>query len=275
MDKILISGCSYTANAEWPTYLWPNASMTNMASSGASNRYISDSITQSIDLKNKPDFVFILWSGLNKLDLVLPVSTLTTELAETFRFYGKINNSYYFFDGGDTYHHTVTQCYERIKDNSWPKVNDLLDFFALTPAIRQQCHNANILPISNYDLDNLEHYLEVAFILYRLYHKQDNKFFNDVSLSAIANCSTFLEHHQIPYRFGFCADVFSKHSAYLQGCIDKTNPNFTRIAWDKYVKLTPYEFGLEYDLMDDDGFHLTTNGMKQWADQIRQFLTKD
>jgi len=275
MDKILISGCSYTQHAEWPAYLWPNATITNMASSGSSNQYISDSIIQSIDLNNKPDSVFILWTGLDKLDLVLPVSTLTTTLAKTHRFYRKINNSYYFHDGGNKFHGNLTKCYKQIKDDSWPEVNDLIDFFALTPAIRQECHNANILPISHYDQDDLEHYLQITFMLYRLYHKHDNKFFNDVSLSAIANCGTFLEHHKIPYRFSFCADVFSKHAAYSQGRIDKTNPNFARIAWDKYIKLTPYEFGLKYDLMDSDDFHLTADGMKQWADQIRQFLTKD
>lgn len=275
MDKILVSGCSYTDGHDWPTHLWPDASVINMAKSGASNQYISDSIMQSIDLDSKPDFVFILWTGLNKLDLVLPVSPMTTALAETHKYYGKINNSYYFFDGGNKYVHELTQCYQQIKDSSWPKVNDLLDFFALTPVIKQECHDAGILPMSHFDLDNLEHYLHSAFVLYRLYHKQDNKFFNDASLTAIANCSTFLEYHNIPYQFGFFADVFGKHADLVQGGIDKTNPNFTRIVWDKYVKLTPYEFGLKYDLMSDDGFHLTADGMRQWADQLRQFLTKD
>ena len=275
MDNIIVSGCSYTEGHDWPEHLWPNSTVTNLAKSGASNQYISDSVIQSIDLDNKPDFVFILWTGLNKLDMVLPVSPLTTELATQHKYYGKVGSSYYFFDGGNKYVHELTQCYKQIKDQSWPAINDLLDFFALNDGIKQECHDADILPVSKFNPDNLEHYLHSAFILYRLYHTQDNKFFNDASLKAIANCVTFLEHNQIPYKFGFFADVFGKHADLVQGRIDKTNCNFSRIVWDKCVKLTPYEYGLKYDLMNDDGFHLTTAGMKQWADQIKQFLTKD
>lgn len=271
MDNILLSGCSYTHGYDWPEHLWPRARVTNLARSGASNLYISDSIIDSIDLQNKPDYVFVLWSGLNKLDMILPVSAVTDKLSAGHEFYGKIGQSYYFFDGGNKHTHLVKN-YNQIKDPAWPQISNLADFFMLDQRIINECHAARVMPISGFDLSDLDHYLYAAFALYRLY--TDTQFFNDRSLRAIANCVTFLEHHQIPYQFSFCCDVFAKHadSQLLQGRIDKTNKNFSRITWNKYVKLTPYEFGLRHDFLSADEFHLTHQGMNNWADQIRQLL---
>lgn len=271
-SRILISGCSYTDGRTWPNKIWPTSTIYNLARSGSSNRYISDSIIQSIDLCNKPDFVFILWTGLNKLDLIVPVSPLTTKLANNHKFYGKLNNSFYLFDGGDKYNLVLEQSYNKIKDKSWPPVKNLHDFFCATEDIKIECINNGIFSFKKVDSLNLDHYLQLGFMLMRLYH--DNKFFNDISLSAIANCSEFLEYHNIPYRFSFFCDVFSDHSKLLQGQIDKTNSNFSRICWEKYVKLTPYEFGLKYDLISKDNFHLTDSGMNEWAKKVN-FLIRN
>jgi lysophospholipase L1-like esterase len=140
--------------------------------------------------------------------------------------------------------------------------------------IKEECIKAGIFQMSQVNIADVNDYVPLAFMLYRLYH--DNKYYNDQSIQAIVNCTTFLEHHQIPYQFSFCCDVFANHANtnLLQGQIDKTNPNFSRIPWQKYVKLTPYEFGLKYDLLSQDNFHLTSEGMKTWADQIKKYLQR-
>lgn len=274
MQNILISGSSYIAQFDWPKHIWTNSNITNLSLSGASNKYISDSIINTVDLKNKPDYVFILWTGLNKLDIVLPQSQVTTELAKIHKFVGKINNCYYFFDGGDKVNINVVKSYQAIKDSNWPSITNLVDFFQLDQTLQQECHREEIFAISKFDPTQLQHYLEATFVLQRLYN--NSKYFNDCSLSAIANCCTFLDHHKIPYNFGFGLDVFANHAdnAFLQGKIDKTNPNFNRISWDRCVKLTPYEFGLKHNLMSYDDFHLTVPGMRQWAEQLKDILQK-
>jgi hypothetical protein len=272
MNNILVSGCSFANNTAWTTAIWPNSTVNNVARSGASNNYISDSIINNIDLKNKPDFVFILWSGLNKLDISLPKSSVVKHLVGKWEFFGETKNSYYLFDGGDKINYILEQQYNNIKEPNWPAVKNLLDFWNLDSATRQECMNHKILQEFNINQNDLQDYLYTAFMLYRLYN--NSQFFNNVSLSAIANCCTFLEYHQIPYKFSFACDVFANHSdsALLKGKIDKTNLHFSRINWEKYVKLTPYEFGLKHDLISDDGLHLTNLGMTQWATELTRHL---
>lgn len=270
MKKILISGCSYTARQDWPNQIWPHDSITNVAVSASSNRYICDSIIQNIDLSSKPDFVFVLWTGLNKLDLVLPVSEVTREMAHCHKYFAELNNCYYFFDGGDKYSTVLKKSYQMIKDPSWPKIDDLVDFFLLEDSIKQECLDAGIIGLSK--LEDLNRCLDTSFMLQRLYRNLDNRYFNEISLQSISNCLTFLEYHQIPYAFSFFSDVFADHSAYLQGKIDKQNANFSRIPWQKYITITPYEFGLKNNFMAEDKFHVTSDGMKQWAKQIKNFI---
>lgn len=273
-SKVIVGGCSYTSGLPWPSRLFPSADVLNLARGGSSNRFISDSIVYSIDVENKPDFVFILWTGLNKLDMILPDSPAIEKLAFSNRYYGKVGHSYYVFDGGDKYNSVLVKNYKNIADPTWPVVNNLLDFCDLPVAVVAECYSRNLLPMKQVEFNNLEQYLQTSFFLQRLYN--DSKFFNDISLSAVAQCCTFLDYHKIPYQFSFFCDIFSDHAdtPLLQGKIDKTNINFSRIPWQKYVKLTPYEYGLKNNFIAKDNFHLTVDGMNQWADEIKQHLTK-
>jgi hypothetical protein len=270
--KILISGCSYTKNKEWPTHLFPSSDISNFAESASSNRYISDSIVHNIDLNDKPDFVFILWTGLNKLDIQLPDSKIIKDLAAQWKYFGHIGNSIYLFDGGNKYDSILENNYKHIKDDSWPDATNLIDFWNLDPIIKQECIDKQLFSFLKFDPDNLMNLIKTSMLLPRFYN--NSKFFNDTSQSAIANCCTFLEYHNIPYKFTFVFDVFGEHTNNnrLQGKIDKTNSNFGRISWDKYVKLTPYEFGLKYDLLAEDQFHLTEDGMNRWAIELQRKL---
>jgi hypothetical protein len=271
-NKILVSGCSFITSKPWTEIVWPDADVTNMAKSGASNRWISDSIISTVDLAEKPDFVFILWSGLNKMDLVLPRSTEVLQLAKQWKFYGELDNCVYLFDGGDHLNWYIEKNYNNIKENRWPEVKNFADFWKLDRPIREQCIQQKLFDFLPVDSNNLESLLASVFSLYRLNENTD--FINDVSLRAISECCTFLEYHNIPYRFGFAGDFFADYadSFLIKGKIKQSNIHFGRIPWHNYVKLSAYEFGLKHNLIAPDGLHLTDDGILEWAKKLKQHI---
>jgi hypothetical protein len=50
-NKIVVTGCSYTEQTDWPVALFSQDTITNLGRTGAGNRYISDSITRSMAKK--------------------------------------------------------------------------------------------------------------------------------------------------------------------------------------------------------------------------------
>lgn len=270
MLNVLISGCSFTQDSLWPATLFPAAEIKNLARTGSSNGYISDSIINAIDIDNPPDYVFILWTGLNKFDIQLPVSAPTTALAQRWKYVGCVSNTYYFFDGGDKINSTLVESYNTIKDCSWPKVKNLVDFWQLPAAIQQESLDRKLL--GDFDSADLMSRLKQSFVLHRIYN--DSKFYNDISLRAIANCCAFLERYGIDYNFDFCFDIFSSHTDgfLFQGMIDKSNPYFGKINWSKYCRLPPYEFALKNNLISQDDFHPSPESMNLWTQQIKRII---
>ena len=72
IKKLLISGCSYTEFLDWPKRLFApeNYRVYNQARVGVGNEYIACSILHHLD--TQPDFVFVLWSGINRIDMRVP-----------------------------------------------------------------------------------------------------------------------------------------------------------------------------------------------------------
>ena len=73
MDKLLVSGCSYTDNYWTDLYgfrIWPNlfdAKVTNLGKRGLGNDYILHSIIDRISLE-KFDFVIAMWTQFFRID---------------------------------------------------------------------------------------------------------------------------------------------------------------------------------------------------------------
>jgi hypothetical protein len=79
--KILTSGCSFTDNYYGPS--WPERlaqlghQVTNLGLTAAGNRYISDSVMNSLLYKKeKYDCVLIMWSGLLRLDFAIDADVI-------------------------------------------------------------------------------------------------------------------------------------------------------------------------------------------------------
>lgn len=111
--KILISGCSFTQwpdhpggpNICWPRYLkelCPNDEIRSVAEAAAGNQYIADSIVHEV-LKNKPEMVLVMWSGVSRLDYLTSLEDSAWEqLFDSYGFYRRLPEGKlgYIFSGG-------------------------------------------------------------------------------------------------------------------------------------------------------------------------------
>lgn len=264
--KILISGCSYTANAVWPSLLFPDCNITNLGKSGAGNKYISDSIIKFIDPTNPPDGVMVLFSGVNRSEVVVPLNSYTEKFAEQYKYYGIVNDSIYFFSGGDKYNQQVVNDFNNIKSQNWPNIHSVLDFLKLPSEIKQECVESGIFFHTNYDIGQLVHSsLMINYLSSETFAKNQTYY-------SILNLQTFLERYNIPYIFGIFYDAFNDIYSNQFGCISKTDKLAKQINWDKFLYVFPFDTGLEYNLLDTDNAliaHLSVKGQEFWANKIK------
>jgi hypothetical protein len=267
-NHILVTGCSYTQDAEWPAVLFPDACITNLGRHGAGNRYISDSVVFNIDQSNTPDFVFALFSGVTRAELLVPSTTASQQYADTYKYYGTVGDTIYFFSGADKYNQQLVENYNRVKDQSWPVVRGVDDFLQLDSVIKQECLKSGLVHFDKWDLPQLvQSGLMVNYL-------SNPTFLQSQTLRAIINFQTYLELHTIPYMFGFIHDVHDTKNNQLQGLgtLNKHNSLYRCINWDKCVKLNPYQFGIKHNYLQNDNFHLTQAGMNEWAKQIKHYF---
>jgi hypothetical protein len=242
MKRVLISGCSFTENfihfdpMHWTYDAFPtnDYEITNVARGGAGNNYIASSILSNIDLNNKPDYVFVLWSGIRRIDMPFPSGTSDAKF-KNYPFCA-VNNECssvdYFFTG---------QNIAMLEGGTRRHFDVKLGIFE-----------------------------EIADIYYT--NENSDKFCNQLSLSAISSVTNFLDNHNINYNFSF---IYGIHNRYLDrqpslGLIDTKNKQYAHINWDRYIDIPPFDYGIKHNLISDDRFHLTDNGMRQWARLIKK-----
>lgn len=263
MNKILVSGCSYTENAVWPNELFPDANIINLARSGAGNRYISDSITKTINPKKPPNFVFALFSGVNRSEAIVPANPKVNEFAKVYEYYGTLDESVYFFSGGEKYNRLITSAYNRIKGTApWPVISSCDEFLTLPQHIKQECLDSGIVHFNDWGISQFVH---SALMLN--YFKNET-FLQQQTYRAVIDCQTFLKKHNIPYVFSFFYNPFDIAYANHFGCLNKQHKLYDQVDWDKFIKVYPFETGIEYDLLADDDVHLRKEGQIVWSNQI-------
>jgi len=111
--NILISGCSFTQwpdhpggpNICWPRYLkevCPEHNIVSVAEAAAGNQYIGDSIVRGV-LKDRPDMVLVMWSGVSRLDYLTSLEDPAWDsLFDSYGFYRRLPEGKlgYIFSGG-------------------------------------------------------------------------------------------------------------------------------------------------------------------------------
>ena len=271
--KLLVSGCSYTEQQSWPSFLFApkQYEIVNLGKTAAGNNYIANSIMFNAD--TNPDFVYILWSGINRTDFRVPNSNVfAKKIAGNYRSV-VVGNSKYFLSG-----HAVDPDkgwlagYNNIKLPEWPEITGLQDWFDLPESIKLECLRHKIHLSSYGGKENMAAFCHQYFLTQHL--DIDKEYRSERTFQNLVNCFNMLDKLNIPYRFSFIYDIFSDYHNHSLGRAVKEK-YYNHINWDKYINLTPYEYGIKNNLLQKDNFHLTANGMNQWASEISKILQKD
>jgi hypothetical protein len=77
VKNLLLSGDSWMAGKKWHEEIFDCQYVTNLSVRGSGNKYIAQSVMSSIINNPKVDFVFVNWSGLNRIDIPLPLGVRT------------------------------------------------------------------------------------------------------------------------------------------------------------------------------------------------------
>lgn len=99
IKNVLVAGCSFTENQTWPKVLFPNATVKNIGRAGAGNEFIAQATIDAVR-SNRPDFVFLLWSGIFRVDVSFSKQLTQSEFSQI-RFKGHTRHSVTLFSGGD------------------------------------------------------------------------------------------------------------------------------------------------------------------------------
>jgi len=274
--KILVSGCSYTEHNNWPNYLFypKKHEVTNVGVSSAGNEYISNSVMYNFD-KVKPDFVYILWSGINRSDLRVPNSSIFSNAKSDTSKYrsSELGESKFFLSGHalDTEKGWLAG-YNNIKADDWPNINSLSDWFDLPEVYKIECLQRKLAISTDGGGQNLSPFCHQYYVTQNL--GIENAYKSERTFQNLMNCFNFLDKLNVPYRFSFIYDLWNKDEHFTHGRAVKEK-YYNYIDWNKFIDFPPYEFGIKYDLLDEDQYHLTDDGMNQWAIEITKILQKD
>ena len=266
----MISGCSYTENSVWPRTLFPNCKIANLAKSGAGNKFISESIINSVNLDNPPDFVFILFSVVNRFETTVPNNELTREFARKYKWTGRVRDTLYFFSTGDRYTKPLSDSYNKIKDPSWPELSKLDDILLLDSEIKEECIDRKMLYFNSWDLKQLIH---TSFMLQYL---EDPMYHETLTYRSMLNVQNFLKLHNIPYMFSFLYEPWIETNIHkhIYGSLTRQSYLYDRIDWSKFINIHPSDMGNKHNLMEPDGLHLSPEGQILWANTVSEQVHK-
>lgn len=265
MSKILVSGNSFGTNKNWTDALFPNATVTNLSKAGGGNLYISDSIIYNIDINDPPDMVFVLWGLVKHFDMVVPYTKVLNSELKNYKYKTKLGGHYYIFTGGDIFKRAIKQNYNNLRNPIWPDVNTVEEFLMLPIDVQIQCTEKNMFPFQKNTV--IGKILEYAMLQY-----VNQSTLETLAYKSMIACQTFLKQYNIPYRFGFCANPFNSKFGDKIGCLTKKHQLYHCVDWSNCAKISQSEFGFANNLLAPDGFHLTPEGQRRWAEEIKDIL---
>lgn len=104
------------------------------------------------------------------------------------------------------------------------------------------------------------------------YASQSKTFFSDLNMYHVVMFVNYLQQCNIDFKWTFIYNIFSQtqHEHLLGQCYDTTY--WDSIDKTNYIPVTPYEYGIQNNCMQQDGFHLTHAGQCAWAQEVRKYL---
>ena len=267
--KILVSGCSFTDGALWPELVFSNATIDNIGKAGAGNHYISRSTVSKV-IQNHYDKVFILFSGVNRVDLPVPSNIHTANVSKNLKYAQKIDDVIYFFSGGDKWSQQIVKNYKNIKDSDWPEIFSIDDFLNLDDTIKHECIDKQIIKNNEQTMD-LEKLLNLTFLINYLRGHESS--LSQITYENLLFPILMLEKLNIDYNFGFIYDPFDTNFQSTMGILNKNDPRHKFINWNRYIPIFPLEISMKYNFTDD-GFHLNKEGQNFFAKKLIEFGLK-
>jgi hypothetical protein len=129
--------------------------------------------------------------------------------------------------------------------------------------------NAKRYPVIGRHLNGLTK--EQSFLFDSLYFRHDDSHIKELSLQSVSQTLALLDKYNIDYRFSFIYDVFSTRfdSNPSLGSMPDKSVYIDQINWNKFINHPPFEWGIKNDCIDHDGWHLTSDGLNRWANEIK------
>jgi hypothetical protein len=244
----LVSGCSYTYGASWPQLLL--GQHKNLGSVVAGNGYIADSIYLETN-QETPEKIFVLWSGINRLDLTLPSHVKSQEVYTT-----NVHGTQYIHLPNKPF---PTDNYNKMKGPNWPDITSFMEWNEL-PAVKKNETLTRGLFNTGHSVEQLA--LE-TFAIDANYHWQTQ------TLLSLLKIQCYAENYKIDYRFSFIADVFDEKNRKQFGHLRKDHPLYEQIYWHNYIDLTPFEYAVKHNGLMPDNFHVELDCMQDWATEVK------
>jgi len=95
------------------------------------------------------------------------------------------------------------------------------------------------------------------------------RYLTDQTLLNIIGVQSYLENKKIDYEMNFVYDIHKDYTntkfGYSLGNIDTSSPLYNLVNWNKINQHhTPYEWGKQHGYLDEDNWHVTSEGMVKW-----------
>lgn len=111
---------------------------------------------------------------------------------------------------------------------------------------------------------------EVRKIFTTMYKGATSKYLTDLSLASILACQNFLQSIKIDYKMSFIYDIYkqTQEISWLDQVLGPLDPESrlkNLVDWNSVqITNTPFEWCQQRNLISEDKFHPTPDGMKQW-----------
>ena len=254
--SVLVAGCSYLdVGMRQPMPPWDKINYRKYLIKGdvaAGNQAIAARVRHEL---SKKDFeqVVVLWSGINRIDISVPLSTWES-LPNTYKFISKFNDQIWYLSGGIC--------------GSWQQGQDCPA--DIQSQFREHYLNQTMLSASN---DTLKTIVETQQLLENKGVDYVMSFIYDIH----ADYNNELDVTGNKYPRTYATNRWPNWLAleHCLGQVDTESPYYDQVDWSKFpAEITPFEYCAERNMLETDHFHPTKDGLKQWFQtQLDIYLT--
>jgi hypothetical protein len=106
-------------------------------------------------------------------------------------------------------------------------------------------------------------------------HKEyDDMYLTNATLYNVLVAQEFLKHNNIDYKFGFIYnphvnyDINDDVNVYSEGSLNTESKLYDSVDWGQFLDSYPYNWCKSRNMLEDDKFHPTDDGMSAWYETL-------